>query len=147
MVLYSHTLEGISAAQLSGGFFEGWPDPPSPETHLRILGGSGEVILAVDEESDAVVGFTAAVTDGVLCAHITLLEVLPKYRGRDVGRGLVERMLGRMERLYAVDVTCEPDLRPFYASLGLRPTAGMVLRRYANQSGLPPGGSGEDTVY
>lgn len=139
MVRYTDTLEGISAARLSGGFFEGWPDPPSPETHLRVLAGSDEVVLAVDEGTGAVVGFAAAVTDGVLCAHVTLLEVLPVYRGRGIGRGIVERMLGRLERLYVVDVTCDPDLQPFYASLGLRPVTGMALRRYANQAGLPPG--------
>lgn len=147
MVRYSHTLEGISAARLSGGFFEGWPNPPSPQTHLRLLAGSGEVALAVDEESGTVAGFAAAVTDGVLCAHITLLEVLPAYRGRGIGRGLVERLLERLKRFYAVDVICDPDLQPFYASLGLRPATGMVLRRYANQAGLPPGGIGEDAVY
>ncbi len=87
VIRYTDTLEGISAAQLSGGFFEGWPDPPSPETHLRILAGSGEVLLAVDEESGAVAGFAAAVTDGVLCAHITLLEVLPSYRAAGAWQG------------------------------------------------------------
>jgi hypothetical protein len=36
MIEYIYTSEGITPPQLQG-FFEGWPDPPSPETHLRLL--------------------------------------------------------------------------------------------------------------
>ena len=44
---YSHdqfifTTEGISPEQLKG-FFDGWPNPPSPETHLRLLKNSDEI--------------------------------------------------------------------------------------------------------
>ena len=35
---------GITAAQLPG-FFQGWPNPPSPETHLRLLQQSDYVVL------------------------------------------------------------------------------------------------------
>ncbi|CAA9486328.1 MAG: hypothetical protein AVDCRST_MAG05-1600 [uncultured Rubrobacteraceae bacterium] len=28
VILYTDTLEGVSAGHLGGGFFDGWPDPP-----------------------------------------------------------------------------------------------------------------------
>ena len=134
MVLYRSTLKSITPKQLHG-FFEGWPNPPSPETHLRILEGSNEVVLAVDEETGDVVGFVTAISDGVLSAYIPLLEVRTTYRGRGIGTELVRRMLDRLRDLYMIDLLCDPDLQPFYASLGMRPASGMMLRDYDNQSG------------
>lgn len=68
MIRYTHTLGHISAEHLRGGFFEGRPEPPSPETHLRLLAGSDEMTLAFD--GPRVVGFVTAITDGVLSAYV-----------------------------------------------------------------------------
>lgn len=141
VIFYADTPGNVDPDHLRGGFFEGWPDPPSPETHLRLLLNSDAVVLAFD--GAAVVGFVTAVTDGVLCAHVPLLEVLPAYRGRGIGRELLRRMLDKFGGLYMVDLLCDPELRPFYASVGMRPAAGMMLRRYESQSGKRPPG----TIY
>ena len=66
------------------------------------------------------------------------LEVLPAYQGRGIGSELVRRMLARLDDLYMVDLVCDPELQPFYARLGLRPAAAMVLRRYERQALRPP---------
>ena len=34
MIRYAKSTDGVTPEQL-GGFFEGWPSPPSPGTHLR----------------------------------------------------------------------------------------------------------------
>jgi ribosomal protein S18 acetylase RimI-like enzyme len=85
MVRYVDSPEGIREGQLSG-FFVGWPNPPSPTTHLRLLKGSDQVVLAVDDESGQVVGFITALSDGVLSAQISFLEVLPAWQGRGIPR-------------------------------------------------------------
>ena len=120
------------------GFFEGWPDPPSVHTHLRILKSSAEVVLAIDDTTNAPVGFITAISDGVLAAYIPLLEVLPPHRGRGIGRELVRRMLDRLDGLYMVDVVCDEDVFPFYERAGLRPYTAMIHRNYAAQSGRLP---------
>ncbi|MEI2689386.1 MAG: GNAT family N-acetyltransferase [Anaerolineae bacterium] len=132
------SVDPISSSQLHG-FFVGWPDPPSPETHLAILRRSDAVVLAVDDESAQVVGFVNALSDGVLSAFIPLLEVLPAYQGRGIGSELVRRLLAQLSDLYAVDLLCDADVQPFYARLGLQPAQGMMLRRYERQAG-PRGG-------
>jgi len=134
MIRYLTTVEGVDPTQLVG-FFEGWLMSPAPETHLRLLQNSDEVVLARDEQSDAIVGFVTAVTDRVLAAYIPLLEVLPEYRGRGIGSELVRRMLHRLDGLYMVDLICDPDVQSFYESLGMRPVTGMGVRRFEFQSG------------
>ena len=134
MIVYRDELSEIAALKLTG-FFEGWPDPPSPETHLRILQGSDHVVLALDSASDRVVGFVNAISDGVLSASIPLLEVLPAYRGQGIATELMRRMLARLESLYMVDLVCDSELEAFYRRFGMRPALGMVLRNTARQSG------------
>lgn len=134
MVTYTDKLDGIRPEHLAG-FFEGWPEPPSPETHLRILKGSSEVVVAKD--GDQVIGFVTALTDGVLCASIPLLEVLPGYRQKGIGKELVRLLLLKLNDYYMVDLTCDAALRPFYLSMGMTALTAMVKRNYANQSGRP----------
>jgi len=133
-VVYTSSLDGVATAHLHG-FFEGWPDPPSPETHLRILRGSSHAWLARDGADGSVVGFVTALSDGVLASFLPLLEVLPTHRGRGIGGELVRRMLDTLGDLYAVDVICDPDVVPFYGRFGLVPVTGMARRRYDAQSG------------
>lgn len=135
MIVYSESLDGISAEQLRGGFFVGWPNPPSPETHLRIMHGSYAVVLALDDDTGQVVGFITAISDGVLSAYIPLLEVLPGWQGRGIGGELVRRMIERLRNLYMIDLLCDPELQPYYARFGMRPSTGMLLRNYDRQAG------------
>lgn len=129
MIQYSSSLEKIGVEQLVG-FFDGWPNPPTPEMLLRLLRGSSEVILAFDRETAAVVGFITAISDGVLSAYIPLLEVRPQWRGQGIGQELTRRMLARLKGLYMIDLVCDPELQPFYARLGMRPANAMVVRNY-----------------
>lgn len=134
MIVYTEALDGITPERLRG-FFVGWPNPPSPTTHWRILTNSTHIVLALDGTDGSVVGCVTALSDGVLTAYIPMLEVLPAYQGRGIGSELVRRLLARLEGLYAVDLLCDPDVQPFYARLGLRPASGMLLRRYERQAG------------
>ena len=138
MITYTDSLEGITADHLRGGFFEGWQNPPTPETHLRILKGSSAVVLAVD--NDRVVGFITSISDGVVSAYIPLLEVLPAFRGKGIGSELMRRMLDKLRHLYGVDLVCDADLQPFYQRFGMRPYTAMIYRNYSAQSGSTSSG-------
>ncbi|MDF2628321.1 MAG: acetyltransferase [Symbiobacteriaceae bacterium] len=134
MITYTTSIAGVRANQLAG-FFDGWPNSPSPETHLRLLQNSDHVVLAQEDATGKVVGFTTAITDQVLFAYIPLLEVLPEYKGRGIGQELVRRMLAELDGLYSVDLLCDPELQPFYQRAGMRPATGMMHKNYARQSG------------
>lgn len=134
MITYTASLDGITANKLNG-FFVGWPNPPNPETHLRILQGSTHFILAMDDATGNVVGFINAISDGVLNAFIPLLEVLPAYQHQGIGAELVRQMLDKLRNLYAIDLLCDSDLQPFYQRFGMRPYTAMLYRNYDRQSG------------
>lgn len=128
MIVYSCDASRIRAEQLEG-FFAGWPTAPSPERHLEILRASDHVVVALDEESERVVGFVTAISDGVISAYIPLLEVLPDFQRRGIGSDLMRRVLQRVEHLYMVDLSCDSDLVSYYERFGMRRwDAAMGLR-------------------
>lgn len=126
---HQDTLAGIEPEMLHG-FFSGWKHPHAPETHLHILKESDHVVVAIDEEKGAVVGFVTALSDHVQAAFIPLLEVVPNYRGQGVGSELMRRMLTKLEGTPAIDLTCAPELQSFYRRFGMTPSTGMILRNH-----------------
>ena len=131
------TVDGVAPAQL-GGLFGGWPNPPTPQTLHHLLAGAPDLALAV--EDGEVVGFVSAISDGVLCAYIPLLEVRAAWRGRGVASALMRSLLEGLDGLYMVDTACDEDLVPFYERFGLRRGTAMVRRDYARQAGRPEEG-------
>jgi ribosomal protein S18 acetylase RimI-like enzyme len=136
MIRYTETTNGLRPEDMRG-FFVGWKSSPSAETLLRILNGSNERILAIDEGTGRMVGFINALSDGVLTAYIPLLEVLPEYQGDGVGSELVRRMLDKLGAYYMVDLVCDENVKPFYERLGFRGLSAMCVRRFEYQSGKP----------
>lgn len=136
MISYTDDLTEITPEMLRG-FFVGWPNPPSPETHLQILHTSYAVVLAVDE--GRVVGFVNAISDGLLSAFVPLLEVLPERQGEKIGSELMRRMREKLSRLYSIDLVCDPHVQPFYERLGWLKSVGMSLRNYDRSRGTRTG--------
>ena len=76
MLLFLESTEQIAVEELDG-FFADWGTSPSADTLLRVLQGSDHVVLARDTEASRVIGLITAISDGVSCAFIPHLEVLP----------------------------------------------------------------------
>ncbi|MYD50817.1 MAG: GNAT family N-acetyltransferase [Dehalococcoidia bacterium] len=129
---YQETADGISPSDLQG-FFAGWPNRPSPEGHLNILQGSDLLVLALSK-SCKVVGFITAITDGVSCAYIPYLEVLPEWQRKGIGTELVTRMMENLKTIYAIDLICDEDVQGFYEKLGFSKRRGMTIRNYESQT-------------
>ncbi|KQL55267.1 acetyltransferase [Heyndrickxia shackletonii] len=133
-MIFKNSLEGISSNMLKG-FFVGWPNPPSPQTHLNLLKKSSKVVLAMDDNTTQVVGFITAISDGILSAYIPLLEVLPEYKNKGIGKELVKQMLKELDNIYMIDLCCDDDLVPFYEKFGMMKGNSMIFRNYQRQSG------------
>ena len=134
MIIYRDNIEGITANQLKG-FFVGWSDHPSSETHLKILQNSTYIVLAIDDKTNNVIGFINAISDKILSAYIPLLEVIPEYQKNGIGRKLVKVMFDKLSKLYMIDLCCDEDLKSFYQKQALVPMLAMGKRNYENQKG------------
>lgn len=132
---YKNCLNDITADMLKG-FFVDWPNPPTPQTHLRLLNNSSKVIIALDDHTNQIVGFITAISDGVLSAYIPFLEVLPAYKNKGIGMELVKRMLKELDTIYMIDLCCDNDLIPYYEKFGMIKSNGMLIRNYKMQSGI-----------
>ncbi len=131
---YRTKTTGLRWEQLDG-FFVGWPTRPSATALLAHLERSYRCAIAVDTSGDRVVGFATAISDGLLAAHIPLVEVLPGWQQRGIGTELMATLLEQLEHLYMVDLSCEDGVRPFYEKVGLTPSTAMTRR---NRSALDP---------
>ena len=136
MIKYVNTTENITETMLQG-FFVGWPNPPTPATHLKILQNSSYIWLAIAPASNQVVGFITAISDEILSAYIPLLEVLPTHQNQGIGTELIAKMLNSLKHLYMIDLLHDPHLQPYYKSLGLTPAAGSIIRNHSRQNGEP----------
>lgn len=134
MIDYQLNADNVTTDDLTG-FFVGWPNPPSPATHLKLLGNSDYVVLARDHQSGRVVGFVTAISDSVLAAYVPLMEVLPEFQGRGIGKELVRRMLDQLDGLYMIDALCDENVVPFYERLGFTRATAVARRNYQTQSG------------
>jgi len=135
LLRYQNNLEDISSEMLEG-FFVDWPNPPSPPTHLKLLENSSKVVIALDEQTNQIVGFITAISDGVLSAYIPFLEVLPAYKNKRIGSELIKRMLIELHDIYMIDLCCDDDLVPLYEKFGMMKSNGMLIRNYRIQSGI-----------
>ena len=81
MIEYTDSVAKITGNMLES-FFYRWKMPRNPDEHLKILKDSSHIVLAIDANTDRVVGFITSLTDGLQSAFIPLLEVLPEYRTR-----------------------------------------------------------------
>jgi ribosomal protein S18 acetylase RimI-like enzyme len=134
---YTTSADGISPDDL-GGFFVGWPAPPTPEQHLALLRRSAHIALARD--ADRVIGFATALTDGVIAAYIPLLEVVPEFQHRGIGTELVRMLLSALRDYYMIDLVCDAALVPFYERLGMHGyTAAIIRNRGVLERAAPSG--------
>ncbi len=134
MIEFINTLMTITEKNLSG-FFVDWPNPPTAQMHIKILENSSYFWLAIDTSSGNVVGFINAISDKTLCAYIPLLEVLPEYKGKEIGSELVRHMLITLKDYYMVDLLCDDNLTNFYKRFDMFEARGMMLRNYKMQCG------------
>jgi ribosomal protein S18 acetylase RimI-like enzyme len=128
VIEYFDDPSSITAEQLLGGFFEGWPSVPSPTLHLAHLRGAELAVVAVDTETNRVVGLVTALGDGALTAFIPMLEVLPEYRSRGIGSELMRRALTRLAGRYSIDLVCDDAVVGFYDRLGGRAGTAVMWR-------------------
>ena len=104
-------LDGVLALCLA----EGWPSlPDDPARALRILTAPGVTTVVAVIEGE-VIGFAELFSDGEIQAFLTNLAVSIRFRGRGIGRALVEESL-RVAGGERIDLLSEEASVGFYES-------------------------------
>lgn len=133
MIKYLTSLDGINSKHLYG-FFVGWNKPLTPEQHFMTLQNSEYIVLAYDPEKKRVIGFINALSDEVNFAFIPMLEVLPEYQNKGIGKQLMNKMISLLDHLNCIDLTCDKEMQSFYEKFGMLKSHGMVFRKYLDKN-------------
>ena len=118
-VSYQYGTNDITAHQLRH-LHVGWPNPPAPETFLESLRNMNAVVLAIDAQTDDVVGFVCGMTDGVLMLYVWDLEVLPDFHDNGIEEALLQELLGRYGDIYTVNANPHPGTQPYFEQAGFQ---------------------------
>lgn len=93
-----------------------WSAADKPETLLRALRDSHTLITAWDGER--LVGLGNAISDGHLVVYYPHLLVLPDYRGRGIGKRLIERLIKRYDGFHQRVLVADGRTTEFYRKCG-----------------------------
>ena len=89
-------------------------------SQIRKMLRHSDLTFAAADSAKRLIGFARVVTDFTYRA--TLLDVIvhPAYRGKGLGRALLEKTLShpRLKKLEHIDLFCLPPLIPFYKKFG-----------------------------
>ncbi|MBD2516226.1 GNAT family N-acetyltransferase [Nostoc sp. FACHB-973] len=117
-----------------------WAKGRSIEDLSIAIANSEPVISVWDHESERLIGFARATSDGIYRATIWDVVIHPEYRNIGLGSNLVENVLSHprmrwVERVYLMTT----HQQEFYKKIGFQPntTTTMVLHNLANLSLVP----------
>ena len=95
-----------------------WSAAAKPEQLHAALSNSDALISAWD--GGRLVGLGNAITDGHLVVYYPHLLVHPDYRGRGIGRAIMQRMIAKYRGLHQHMLIADADAAAFYERCGFR---------------------------
>lgn len=132
ILLAPHHIHPVTAQSIQALYAEEswWPERTSDAIAQMLT--HGLTVGAWDENE--LVGFARAITDGVFRAYIEDVIVSKRYRGRGLGRQLMESLHQQLEGVGVVSVFCHAALREFYSQTGYTFTSQSVGHRSKAQA-------------
>jgi len=124
-VVRDYPVAPIVRLYTAGGW---WREHYDPSHIPPMLAGSYAVAVAVDDATGETVGMGRAISDGASDAYIQDVIVEAKYRGRGIGRRIVEALLERCvaDGILWVGVVAEPGSVGFWERAGFGVLEGHV---------------------
>ena len=117
MITICDNLEGVSGEMLKA--FNVAADFCNGRTAEQYATAFANSVVRLAYDGGILVGMARAVTDGVRCATIFDVCVLPEYRGRGIGKALVRSLKDGLPGQF-VALICEEELRGFYQEAGFQ---------------------------
>ena len=99
----------------------------------QMLVASDLLFAIVEKRSDSLAAFARVLTDRTYVAQVFDVIVAPEYRGRGLGRLLVERICAApaLQHVATIQLHCQPEHIPFYRKWGFSEKVGRsrLMRR------------------
>jgi GNAT superfamily N-acetyltransferase len=106
-----------------------WAQGRSRETVERLVREAARVVGLY--RGDAQVGFARAVSDGVALAYLADVYVLPRHRGRGLGKELVRELVDGGPHAGVRWLLHTRDAHELYAQIGFGPPGEYLMERPA----------------
>jgi len=120
------SIDQIVELYKAGGW---WKDHYHSSGISIMITGSFAFFVAVDKNTGNAVGMGRAISDGVSDAYIQDIVVLKDYRGKGIGKEIVQNLLNYCleKNLVWIGLVAEPGTREFYSPLGFKKLPGEPL--------------------
>jgi len=98
------------------------------QTHL--------VLGLQDSETGKMVAFCRVLFDGLYRGTVYDVMVTKAYQGLGVGRQLMEAVVAhpRLQQVEHIDLSCLPEMMPFYSKFGFQPITEVQFMRWHPQA-------------
>ncbi len=106
---------------------EWWTKERSLEETQKIVKNS-QIVIAIVDEKDVLVGFVRVLTDYTFKAMIFDLIVSSKYRGERIGKSLLDLVLGHksLDLVKHFELYCLEEMNGFYKQFGFSRELGKL---------------------
>ncbi len=115
---WQHTLEGVDWDELSA-LYRAAPLGDKPPEWLRTAFGNSMFRCFV-RDGGRLVGAGRALADGVDCAYLCDIAVLPSHQGGGLGQAIVQRLVDAASGHRKIILYAVPGREPFYRRFGFR---------------------------
>jgi len=109
-----------------------WKKNYDPSGIKNLIKGSYAFAVVVDRKSDKAIGMGRIISDSVSDAYIQDLVILPKYRGKGIGKQLVKYLLKRCrdDKIFWIGLIAEPGQDEFYSKIGFKKMEKYISMKY-----------------
>lgn len=115
---WSTTLDGLDWHELAALYRAAPLGNKSPEGLCTAFTNSLFRVLV--REQGALVGAGRALADGIDCAYLCDIALLPTHQGSGLGRAIVQRLLDQVQGHRKIILYAVPGKEGFYRALGFR---------------------------
>jgi GNAT superfamily N-acetyltransferase len=100
-----------------------------------LITGSFAFAVVIDNKTGQTIGMGRIISDGVSDAYFQDLVILPEYRGRGIGKKLVNHLINYClsKKLIWIGLIAEPGQDVFYSSVGFKHMKNYVPMRYKGE--------------
>ena len=109
-----------------------WKDSYNPSGIKKLIKGSSAFAVVVDSASGKAIGMGRILSDGVSDAYLQDLVILPQYRGKGIGRKLVNSLIRHClsKGIQWIGLIAEPGNEQFFSELGFKTWKDYTPMRY-----------------